>query len=101
MSFFEKAKTDAINGDPEAQCYIGTCYAEGAGVGKDLSQAVYWFAKSAEQGFAKGQLFLSKCYFTGQGVSANPQTGLDWLQKAVAQGDEEAKEVMQAIMEMQ
>ena len=39
-------------GDAAAQYNLGVCYYNGDGVPKDLTQAAYWFRKSAEQGDA-------------------------------------------------
>ena len=44
--------TEAKKGDAEAQTTLGGMYADGQGVAKDYKQAVKWYRKSAEQGFA-------------------------------------------------
>jgi hypothetical protein len=40
----------ADQGHAEAQCSLGDCYANGVGVGKDLTQAMQWYEKAAAQG---------------------------------------------------
>lgn len=40
----------AEQGDAQAQFNLGTCYANGYGVPQDISEAVKWWRKAAEQG---------------------------------------------------
>lgn len=40
----------AEQGHSGAQCVLGVCYANGEGVSKDMSEAVKWWRKAAEQG---------------------------------------------------
>ena len=58
----------AKKGDPEAQHKVGTCYALGLGVEKDFSQMLYWYRKSADQGFAPAQCSIGYCYKNATGV---------------------------------
>lgn len=44
----QKAKADA--GDAGAMRFLGTCYANGLGVSRDLDEAKRWFRKAAEAG---------------------------------------------------
>ena len=46
--------------DPETQCRIGNCYAEGKVVAKDKAEAVRWYRKAADQGYADAQCWLGK-----------------------------------------
>ena len=48
-------RASAERGDKIAQYNMGLCYKQGLGVTKDDTQAVSWFRKSADQGFAKSQ----------------------------------------------
>ena len=43
-------------------------YQKGQGVTRDQKEAVRWFRKAAERGFAGGQLMLAKMYAKGWGV---------------------------------
>ena len=45
----ESYRAAAEQGDADAQCNLGQCYAEGVGVDKDPAEAVKWFRKAAEQ----------------------------------------------------
>ena len=45
----------AEQGDADAQYNLGVCYANGYGLQKDLTQAMFWFRKAADQGHAKAR----------------------------------------------
>ena len=47
MKWFRES---AEQGNAGAQFSLGVCYEYGAGVSKDLEEAVKWYRKSAEQG---------------------------------------------------
>ena len=65
---FTKNIEAAKNGDPKAQYIIGCCYADGDGIEKDESQAVFWWRKSAEQGQEFSQHNLGVHYRLGIGI---------------------------------
>ena len=44
-------------------------YAKGECVPKDIREAVKWFTKAAEQGYANAQFNLGVAYHNGNGVS--------------------------------
>ncbi len=48
--------------DAETQCRIGNCYAAGKVVAKDEAEAVRWYRKAADQGYADAQCWLGKWY---------------------------------------
>jgi TPR repeat protein len=52
----------------EAQYNLGIAYTFGKGVLKDYKQAVYWYQKAADQGYAKAQSNLGIAYAFGKGV---------------------------------
>ena len=62
-----------------------------------MKQAVYWFRKSANQGFDDAQYILGLCYHDGEGVTQNTQQAVYWLRKAAEQGHEGAKEALDII----
>ena len=70
---------------------LGRCYDEGYGIKKDLQQAIFWFKKSAVQGYAPAQNKLAICYFQGDGVEKNEQEGLKLFTKAAEQGNSNAQ----------
>ncbi|GHT43956.1 hypothetical protein FACS189454_00150 [Planctomycetales bacterium] len=45
-------RTEAERNNPVAQCVLGERYYNGAGIAQDKVEAVIWFRKAAEQGFA-------------------------------------------------
>jgi len=66
---FESCKAQAEQGDVLAQTVLGSFYAIGKGVGKDLVEAVKWYRKAADQGFDLAQTMLGVCYTHGKGVA--------------------------------
>ena len=72
--------------DPEKQNSLGLKYDRGDGVPKDLTKAVYWYRKAAEQGYASAQNSLAVCYEFGKGVSKDLQQAFYWYRKAAEQG---------------
>ena len=83
---FEQYKAKAQTGDAVAQCNLGTCYAMGEGVEKDVAEAVKWLRKSADQGDARGQCGLGSCYFLGEGVEKDAAEAVKWFRMAAKQG---------------
>ena len=70
---------------PETQCRIGNCYAEGKVVAKDMAEAVRWYRKAADQGYADAQCWLGK-RFTNYYVIGEKQQAAMWYRKAAEQG---------------
>ena len=81
----------AERGNVEAQSQLGSMYADGEGVEKDLAQAAAWFRRAAEQGYAEAQSELGGMYIHGNGVEKDPAHGAAWLRKAAEQGHTEAQ----------
>ena len=69
-------------------------YDNGEGVSQDYSQAVAWYRKAAEQGFAIAQYRLGKMYGSGRGVPQDYGQAVAWFQKAAEQGDAEAQALL-------
>ena len=63
----------------------------GRGVAQDSTQAVGWFRKAADQGFAAAQYNLGVAYREGQGIEKNLDTAFQWFQKSADQGHAEAQ----------
>ena len=51
-----KMEKIASNGDSDVQYNLGLAYSNGVDIEIDLSKAIFWFKKSAEQGAAKEAL---------------------------------------------
>ncbi len=54
------------------------------------AQAVQWYRKAAEQGFARAQFNLGVMYRKGQGVTKNDVRAYVWFSAAAAQGNSTA-----------
>lgn len=89
----------ANNGDIEAMHNLGMAYEFGEdeeflgvlGIEKDFEEAVKWYRKAAEQGYASAQKDLGDCYYFGQGVDVDNVEAVKWYRKAAEQGDQFAQ----------
>lgn len=70
----------------DAQYYLALCYEEGKGVKSIPAEAVKWYLKSAEQGYANAQCNLGNCYSYGRGVTQSYTEAVKWYMKAAEQG---------------
>jgi TPR repeat protein len=59
---------EARNGSKSAQYNLGIIYSTGEGVPKDLRNSLYWYEKSAQQGFTKALTVLGELYYSGNDV---------------------------------
>ena len=75
----------------EIKNFLGYMYAIGKGTSKDMSEAVKWYRKAAEQGYAKAQCNLGNCYYCGNGVLKDVVKAVEWYRKAAEQGIVEAQ----------
>lgn len=53
---------------------------------KDYAQAIYWYRKAAEQGYAQAQTKLGLSYGAGWGVDKDYTQAVYWVRKAAVQG---------------
>jgi|GEM_PF-3806451 len=58
---------------------------------QDFSEALNWYHKAAEQGYAEAQNYLGVMYLSGAGVSPNSYLAKQWLEKAAEQGHKSAR----------
>jgi TPR repeat protein len=86
-------RKSAKSGDAAAQFELGQHHADEARdarserrAQRDWKQAVDWYSRSAEQGFARAQFDLGGLYILGEGVEKDEAQGVDWLMKAAEQG---------------
>ena len=84
----------AKSGEAEAQNALGEAYYDGKGVTENLTEAVKWFTKAAEQENAKAQYNLGDCYYYGYGVEKYNTEAEKWLTKAAEQGYAEAQDFL-------
>lgn len=52
----------ALSGDSQAQNALGFCYRYGQNINKNPDKSLYWFSKSAEQGYEAGMCHLAEMY---------------------------------------
>jgi hypothetical protein len=86
-----RLRTEAEQGNAEAQEALGFSYCIGAGVPRDYLQAVMWFRKAAEQGNAEAQYRLGLSYYNGEGVPKDYAQAAFWWRKAAEQGEDTAQ----------
>ena len=78
-----------------AQMFMAYCYGEGVGpVSQNMTKAVKWLRKAAENGNADAQFGVGAAYLYGKGVEKNYQEAVKWLCKSVEQGDPDAMELL-------
>ena len=76
---------------PQGQYEMGDNYFYGRdGVNRDNQQAVVWYRRAAEQGYAEAQFTLGQFYEKGWGVSQDPAQAKKWYSDAARQGSEAA-----------
>ena len=75
---------------PPAQTFLGYMYYNGEGVKEDKAEAMKWYRKAAEQGFALAQDNLGDMYwymyYFGNGVNEDKAEAVKWYRKAAEQG---------------
>jgi TPR repeat protein len=75
----------AEEGSPQGQYLFAKALELGAGVGKDLEKAVWWYRKAANQGYALAEDTLGWCYDRGLGVGKDAREAVRWYRKAAEQ----------------
>ena len=73
--------------EPFAQYQLAWIYYDGSAVEQNFEKAVYWFQKSAEQGFTLAQFKLAWMYDKGRGVEEDLLEAFYWYKKAAVQGE--------------
>lgn len=82
----------AKSGEAEAQNALGEAYYDGKGVTENLTEAVKWFTKAAEQENAKAQYNLGICYYYGYGVQyRDRREAVKWYTRTAEQGNADAQ----------
>ena len=61
-------------------------YENGEGVPQDYAEAVKWYRRAAEQGYAVAQNNLGSMYYNGTGVPQDYAEAVKWYRRAVEQG---------------
>ncbi|MHC5184120.1 MAG: tetratricopeptide repeat protein, partial [Planctomycetota bacterium] len=84
-SDLQELVSKAQAGDPQSQLEVGLKYCRGQEIIRNYEQAVFWFRKAAEQGYADGQYKLGAMYYYGDGVKQDFSQALAWYSKASLQ----------------
>jgi len=85
---FNKIRSLAEKGDPEAQCKLGEFYDLGNHVTLDEQEAVKWYLKAAEQGYAPAQTNIADRYYGSRGLPQNYKEAIKWYRKSAVQGSD-------------
>jgi len=80
----------AMDGQPEAQVFVGMAYANGWGVKKNLEEASNWYMRAAENNSPSGQFLLGLHYVTTGVNQYDVRVGIKWLKRAADNGDAQA-----------
>jgi len=80
----------AMDGQPEAQVFVGMAYANGWGVKKNLEEASNWYMRAAENNSPSGQFLLGLHYVTTGVNLYDVRVGIKWLKRAADNGDQQA-----------
>jgi TPR repeat protein len=81
----------AINGDPDAQSWLGYYYNYGENVKQSYKKAVDWYIKAAEQGEAGSMESLGDIYSSKDYEGYNLKQATKWYKKAFTQYQKEAE----------
>ena len=76
---------------PVRSTNLGVMYTNGEGVTQDYVEAVRWYRKAAEQGYAIAQHNLGVMYAIGEGVPEDDTEAVRWYRKAAEQRDANAQ----------
>jgi hypothetical protein len=84
-----------------AQFFLGRCYEEGYGIGKDIYKVIYWYVKSAEQGCPSAQHNLGVIYEVGEEIDKDMDKAIYWYKKSAEQGHRVAQNNLAIYMKME
>jgi len=76
----------AENGDHRAMYALGSMYAAGHGVPRDLKEALKWFRKAASYGRPDAQYKIGLMYDRGLGLRQDYRKALSWYGKSAKNG---------------
>ena len=76
----------AENGDHRAMYALGSMYAAGHGVPRDLKEALKWFRKAATYGRPDAQYKIGVMYDRGLGLKQDYRKALNWYGKSAKSG---------------
>ena len=77
--------------DPRALSVMGSMYANGEGVKKNITEAIRLYKTAAELGYARGAFNLGSLYYKGIEVNKNYDLAIKYYSEAAALKDGEAQ----------
>ncbi len=80
----------ALQGNTEAENYIGMFYIKGLGVEKDIEKAFSFISKSANKGNSNAQYNLGRLYKYGLGCEIDFNKAVEWFEKGSTSGSQKA-----------
>lgn len=89
-AIFNLIEPCALQGNAEAENYLGMLYLKGIGTEKDDIKAFKYISKSAKKNYDKAQYNLGRLYKYGSGCQLNFQKAMDWFETATANGNQRA-----------
>ena len=100
-----EAEAAAERGDAASQFKVGMTYYKGKGASKNITKALYWFEKAAEQGNADAQYMLGEINYQDaydHRVDGHPNperlaTAAKWILKAASQGHADAQNMLSGL----
>lgn len=81
----------AEQGHANAQFMLGSLYASGRGVEKDLEKSVGWLRLAVRQRHARAELILGAIYIVGDGIEKDETEGFRLIKNAAQKGEVEAE----------
>ena len=78
-------------------CNLGDHYQNGLGVPQDLSQALYWYSRSAEKENCVAEFSLGTLYAEGKGVERDLAAAIEWFERASEHGSSDARVALMAL----
>lgn len=92
---FEKIRDEIIamaqSSDCLAENILGLMYDYGQGIKQSYEEAIKWYRKAAEQGFAQAQCNLGLMYKSGTSVTQSSEEAIKWFRKAAEQDNAQAQ----------
>ncbi len=89
-ALFSLIEPCALNGNAEAQNFLGVCYLNGLGVEKDNKKAVTYILRAANQGYANAQYNLGRLYKYGTGLKIDFNKAIEWFEAGSSNGSQKA-----------
>lgn len=81
---FERFREAALEGNANAQYYLGVMYADGQGTQTNFAEAARWYEKAAAQNQPDALYKLARLYAIGLGVNVDGKRAIELYARAAA-----------------